>query len=44
MRLIAIALDEGCTKSILCCGAMLKLCEVSASVALDCSIVVVLPE
>jgi len=44
MRLIAIALDEGCTESTLCCGPMLKLCEVSASVGLDFSIVLVLPE
>jgi hypothetical protein len=38
MRLIVIALDEGCTKS------MLELREVSVNVGLDFSIVVVLPE
>jgi len=44
MRLIVVALDEGCTNSSLCCGLMLKLREGSVSVGLDFTIVAVLPE
>ena len=44
MRLTAIALDDGCTKSTVCCGAMLKVAQLSDSVGLSCVMVVTAPD
>src|SRR5690606_41907536 len=44
MRLMAIALAEGCTKLTLSCAATLKLCQLSDRFWLDWLMVVVAPD